>query len=271
MDKAIIVDHLSYQDRLKDVSFTIQKGEIVSFVGLDNSGNDTILKIISGLKKPDSGFVSALGYDPYLGADDFKKNISFMNFENNFFLRNCLPIEILEITKEIYGLSDREFNKNINELTQFVKNPDLLDSLIYRPKIVLAENPDNILDLLYKYNNKEDSSVLFTSSKIDNLVNVVRRIILFDKGDVLYDGSIEELIKNYANEKVIKAKVSLEIDTKLIESIGSLSKYLYPYVYIKVPRSVTNFAAAEIMQTFPVTNISIEELSVAEIIENIKK
>ena len=80
MDKVIIADHVSYLDNLKNVSFTIQKGEFVGIIGTSNSGVDSILKIVSGLTKPSSGFVSVLGYDPYLKSEEYLKNISFISF-----------------------------------------------------------------------------------------------------------------------------------------------------------------------------------------------
>lgn len=270
MDKVIIVDHLSYSDKLKDISFIVQKGEFVGIVGVENSGINWVLKIISGLEKPSSGFVSVLGHDPFLKFSDFLRNISLLTDENRQILKNSPPIDSLEITKYIYGLTDREFNKNLNELTQFVKDPYVLDSLIYKPQILLLDNVTSNLDSLYEYNNKYESTNLITSSKIDNLIDIVRRVIIIDKNHILFDGPIDDIITKFAKEKIIKAKISTPIDLKLAGEIGIVKKYDYPYLYISAPRSIVSFTAAEMMQNFPITSLSIEELSVDEIIENMK-
>lgn len=271
MDKAIILDHLSYNGILNDISFTIQKGEFVGLLGVTGSGKTSILEIISGLTKPSAGFVSVLGYDPFLKSYDYLKQIAFLSKLKSQLLKNSPPIDALEITRIIYGLSNREFNKNLNELTQFINDPILLDSLIYKPKILLLDEPDLDLDLVYRYNNKEESAVLLSTDKIDNLINLVRRVILIDRGQILFDGAIDEIFTKFATEKVIKAKLNLQIEEKLFREIGKVIKYTYPYVFVSVPRSVVSFAAAEMLQNFPVINLSIEELSIEEIIERMKK
>lgn len=270
MDKTIIVDHLSYNTVLNDITFTIQKGEFVGIIGPTGSGKTTILNIISGLNKPSSGFVSVLGYDPYLKSYDFLKQTSFLPDQENQVLKNLPPIDVLEITKSIYGLSDREFNKNLNELTQYIQDPILLNCLIYKPKVLFIDKLGLEVESIYEYNQKNESTVLFTTRRFDDLLNLVRRIIIIDNGQILFDGVIDEIITKFATDKIIKAKLSSIIDLKLVNEIGVVKKYVYPYIYISVPRSIVSFAAAEMLQNFPVTSLNIEELSVEEIIENMK-
>jgi len=214
MDKAIIVDHLSYLEDLKDISFTIQRGEFVGIVGANGSGKTTILKVISGLLKPSSGFVSVLEHDPFLRSHDYLKEISFITERGNQLLKNSPAIDALEITKEIYDLSDREYNLTLKYLTQFIKDPLLLDSLIYKPKVLLLDQPEVDLDTVYNYHKKEEPTILLSSDRIDNLIDLVRRIILIDKGRVLFDGAIDEIVTKFAAEKIIKATLSEEVDSK---------------------------------------------------------
>jgi len=269
-DKTIIVDHLSFGDDLKDISFTIQKGEFAAIIGDSDSGLKSVLKIISGLEKPSSGFVSVLGFDPYLKTQDYLKNITFLSRESSQILKNSPPIDSLEITKEIYGLSDREFNKNLTELTQFIKDPLLLDSLIFKPKVLLLDKINLDLDSIYEYNKKYESTNLITSEKIDHLMNLVRRVIILDKGSIVFDGAIDEVITKFAKEKVIKAKLSSTTDVKLFTEFGSVKKYDFPYLHISAPRTTVSFTAAEMIQNLPINNLIIEEISVEEIIKNIK-
>lgn len=270
MDKAIIVDHLSYFNQLKDVSFTIQAGEMVGIIGSEESGKTTILKIISGLVRPTEGFISVLGYDPYLKSSDFLKQISYLYSEENHLLKNTSPIEILEITKEIYGLSSREFHKNLNELTKYISDPILLDALIYEPKIVMLDELNMELDPVYEYNGRNERTILLTAEKIDKLINSVRRVIILDEGQILFDGAIDEIVAKNATEKLIKAKLSSEIDLKEVETIGTVKKYTYPNLHVSAPRSIVALAAAEMMQNLPITSLTIEELPIEEIMKNMK-
>ncbi|EKE04853.1 MAG: hypothetical protein ACD_19C00429G0013 [uncultured bacterium] len=268
MEKAIIVDHISYLNELNDVSFTLQKGEFVGIIG-DSSRSNT-LELISGLLKPNSGFISVLGYDPCLRVHAFLKQISYMKEQRYQLLKGSPAIKTLEVTKEIYGLSDREFNKNLIELTQFIKDANLIDALIYKPEVLLLDNYNLDLESVYNYNKKYGSTILINSDKIDNLINLVRRVILIEKGQVLFDGAIDEIISKYGKEKIIKAKLSSTVDEKSVAELGTVRKYEYPYIYVSSPRSVISFTAAELIQNFPITKLDIEELSIEEIVENIK-
>lgn len=271
MDKAVIIDHLSYKDSLKDFSLTLQKGEFVGIIGGQDSGKEYVNKIASGLIAPSSGFLSILGYDPILKSPDYLKQIAYLMQGKNSILKDILPIDELEITKSIYKLTNREFNKNLNELTQFIKDPYLLDNLIYLPSILLLDESNLDLESIYQYNNKYESTTLLVTSKFDSLINLVRRVVILNKGKMIFDGAIDEIVTKYATEKVIKAKLSFEIDENLVSEIGTVRKYSYPYIYISVPRSVVSMAAAELVQNFPVTNLNIEELSIEEIIQNMEK
>lgn len=270
MNKAIIVDHLSLGDLLKDVSFTLQSGEVVGLISSDSKSSNALLEVLAGYKKPISGFVSVLGFDPYLKSYGFLKQICYLVEKRNILTEGLTPIEILEITKNIYGLSDREFNKNLNELSQYVTNIPLLDRLIYKPKVLLINKPDADIDLLYKYNKNNESSALLCFDKVDPLVGQVRRVIVLDGGSLLYDGSIDDLLVNKFSTKNIKVKLTSHIDQKELNEISPVKKISYPYVYFSAPRSVVSYTAAELIQNFPIENITIEELSVEEIIENIK-
>lgn len=270
MDKPIIVDHLSYSNILKDITFTIQSGEIVGIVSSKESDKNKLFKILSGLIKPSSGFVSVLDYDPYLRSHEFLKQIAFI-FEGKIdLIKNTAPIDLLKITKEIYGLNRREFEKNLNELAKYITDPILLDSLIYNPKVIFINKLGIDLNQVYEYNIKNKSTVVVARERIDDLIGLVRRLIILNDGQVLFDGAIDEIIEKYAKEKLIKIKLTAEINTKDIEDIAVVKKYAFPYLHILAPRSVASYTSAELLQRLSVASLSIEELPVEEIINNMK-
>lgn len=266
MEKVIILDHISKSGELKDISFTVQKGELVGILG----ANPSVLKVIAGLSPITSGFVSVLGYDPYKKSIEYLKQIGFIKNQKNRLLKCSSPRKLLEITKLIYNVTDREFGKNISELTQYIKDPELLALLIHKPKLVLIDELNQDLDSIYDYNKKTESTVVITTTKIDRLINFVRRIILIDKGKILFDGAIDDILNKFATEKVVKVKLSSEIDINEVGEIGIVKKYDFPYLYVSAPRSVVSLTASELIQNFPVTSVEIEELPIEEIINNIK-
>lgn len=270
MDKPIIIDHLSYSNLLKDMSFTVQSGEIVGIFSVKMSDKNTLFKILSGLLKPSSGFVSVLDYDPYLKSHKFLKQISFLTEIKTELIKDVAPIDLLGISKEIYGLNKRDFVKNLNELARYITDPILLDALIYKPKVVFLENPNIDLNQIYEYNTKNQATVLVARERLDDLIGLVRRLIIIDEGQVLFDGAIDEIIGKYAKEKLIKIKLSAEINIKDLEDIAIIKKYAFPHLYVLCPRSVVSYTAAELLQRLSIASLTIEELPIEEIISNMK-
>ena len=147
---------------------------------------------------------------------------------------------------------------------------EMIASLIHKPKVLLLDEP-LLKDFVFDYNREYGTTILLSSSYIGDFTNLLRRIIIINEGSILFDGAMEEITTKFATEKIIKATFSEEIDIKSIANIGVVKKYSFPQIYISVPRTTITFAAAELLQNYPVINLSIEEFSIEEIIKNIIK
>src|SRR3989339_1465154 len=151
---------------LKNISFTIQPGELVGFIGPNGAGKTTTLKILSGLLYPTSGFVSVLGFDPWEKSADFLKKISLVLGQKNQLWWDLPVIKSFELNKEIYEINNREYNKNLDELVNILDVSKLLNtqvrklslgqrmkmeliaSLLHKPKILFLDEPTIGLDLI---------------------------------------------------------------------------------------------------------------------------
>lgn len=206
MDKAIIVDHL-----FKNISFTIQTGEIVGLVGPKGSGKTSLIKILTGLKKPDLGYVSVLGFNPWEKSYDFLKQIALILDQNSQLNYDLPAIKTFELNKKIYKISDRNYNKNLDEAMSLMGIPELLmipvrelseeqrikmdfiATLIYKPKVLFIDEAKIDLDFLYEYNKRNETTILITSNNLKNLAGFTRRVIAIDNGKLIFDGPLEKL------------------------------------------------------------------------------
>ncbi len=318
MDKAIIVDHLTKEftinerdfglknaftslfyskkkvvKALKDISFTIQKGELVGFIGPNGAGKTTTMKILSGLLYPTSGFVSVLDFDPWKKSTEFLKQISLVMGQKNQLWWDLPVIESFEFNKTVYEIPEREFKRSLDELVSLLNvskllkiqvrklslgqrmKMELIASLIYKPKVLFLDEPtlgldlvaqQSLRDFIYDYNKKNEATVLLTSHNMSDLADLSRRVIVINDGLIIFDGALEDITTKFATEKIIKATFSEEVDVKLIGGIGTVKKYLFPQIYISVPRSTVAFAAAELLQNYPVVDLTIDELPIEEVI-----
>lgn len=106
---------------------------------------------------------------------------------------------------------------------------------------------------------------------MNDLVDLTRRVIVIDEGKLVFDGALEELVHRFAKEKIIKVCLSSEDEIKKLRTIGKIKKIAFPLVTLVVPRTTVAVAAAEILQNFPVTDLTIEEIPVEEVIRKVFK
>lgn len=283
---------------LKGISFSLSKGELVGFIGPNGAGKTTTLKVLSGLLFPTAGFVSVLGYDPWTRQPDFLKEIAVVFGQKNQLWWDLPAIETFELNRAIYEIPKRQYEDNLNELVTLLEVEDLLKTqvrrlslgqrmrmelvaaLIHKPKVLFLDEPTIGLDLIaqkkmrdfiFEYNRKNKATIILTSHNMDDLTDLAKRIIVINEGNIIFDGAFEKLIERYAGEKIIKISLSEEADVKKIEKVGKVKRYLHPQVVVSVPRETAALAASEILQNFPVADLTIEEEPIEEVIRRVFK
>jgi len=283
---------------LRGISFTITPGELVGFIGPNGAGKTTTLKTLSGLLFPTSGFVSVLEYDPWDRRPEFLKQIALVMGQKNQLWWDLPAIETFELNRAIYEIPKRDYEENLKELVDLLEIGKLINTpvrklslgqrmrmeltaaLIHKPKVLFLDEPTIGLDLvaqaktrdfIYEYNKKYGATILLTSHNMDDLVNLARRVVVIDEGRIIFDGVLEELTERFAKEKIISVTLSNENDIKRIETIGKVKRMAFPQVVLSVPRAATAVAAAELLQNFPVSDLTIEEIPIEDIIRRVFK
>ena len=278
---------------LRGISFTIQPGELVGFIGPNGAGKTTTLKTLSGLLYPTSGFVEVLEYDPWERRPEFLKQISLVMGQKNQLWWDLPAIETFELNRAIYEIPTRIYQENLKELVTLLEVENLLETpvrklslgqrmrmeliaaLLHKPKVLFLDEPTIGLDLIaqqkmrdfiYDYNRKYGATILLTSHNMDDLIDLARRVIVINEGRIFFDGALEELVEKYAKEKIIKATLSREEGIADIEKIGKVKKLVFPQVILSVPRAATAVAASELLQNFPVDDLTIEEIPIEDVI-----
>lgn len=221
------------------VSFSIKRGEIVGFIGPNGAGKSTTIKMLSGILYPDAGEVKIKGYIPYKQRKQYVKHIGVV-FGQKTQLNWDLPlIESFELMKFIYRIPQEKYEKNLSlfsnllEMEDFINQPvrqlslgqrmrgDIVAALLHSPEIVFLDEPTIGLDVVAKekirefiryINEKEQTTILFTTHDMQDIEKVCDRLIIIDKGKKIYDGSIDQIKNKYANSKTIE--ILLENDEK---------------------------------------------------------
>lgn len=281
---------------LREISFSVKPGELVGFIGPNGAGKTTTLKVLSGLLYPTSGFTQVLGFDPWERKSRFLKEISLVMGQKNQLWWDLPAIETLELNRAIYEIPQKEYKKTLNGLVTMLEVKKLLKikvrrlslgqrmrlelvaALLHNPKVLFLDEPTIGLDLVAQqkmrdfildYNKRYQATILLTSHNMDDLVGIAKRVIVIDKGKILFDGELRELVNRFAKDKIIKVSLSKEAGVKQLESIGKIKKLDFPEVILSVPRSATAVAAAELLQNLPVADLTIEEEPIEDIIRKV--
>lgn len=281
---------------LKGISITINTGELVGFIGPNGAGKTTTLKILSGLLYPTAGFVQVLGYDPWERKPEFLKAISLVMGQKNQLWWDLPAVETFELNKAIYEIPQKRYEETLDQLTHFLEVKNLINipvrrlslgqrmrlelvcALLHQPKVLFLDEPtvgldlvaqQKIRDFIFEYNKNKKATIILTSHNMDDLVDLVKRVIVIDKGQIIFDGNLKELVDRFAAKKVIKVYFSKEIDPKKLEEIGKVEKFDYPQATLSVAREICAVAAAELLHNFPVDDLTIEEEPIEKIIRRV--
>ncbi|OGM22055.1 ABC transporter [Candidatus Woesebacteria bacterium RIFCSPLOWO2_01_FULL_39_21] len=281
---------------LKQISFTIEEGELVGFIGPNGAGKTTTLKTLSGLLYPTSGHVLVEGFDPWDRKSEFLKKIALVMGQKNQLWWDLPAIETFELNRAIYEIPRKKYEESLNELVSLLDVKKLLSipvrrlslgqrmrlelvaALIHGPKVLFLDEPtigldvvasQKMRDFILSYNKRFKATVILTSHNMGDVASLAKRVIVIDKGKIIFDGNLSELVSLYAKEKIIKVVLSGDGDYKSLEKIGKVISISIPKVEILVSRSMATLAASEILQNFSVEDLNIEEEPVENVVRRI--
>lgn len=279
-----------------DVSFTIDEGEMVGFIGPNGAGKTTTLKVLSGLLYPTSGEATVLGYIPHKRQAEYQKQFSLVMGQKNQLWWDLPAIESFILNKEIYEVPKEQYEKTVNELTKLLDVKDILKvqvrklslgqrmkceliaALLHSPKILFLDEPTIGLDVVMQkkireffkeYNEKFKTTVILTSHYMDDVKELCKRIIMINKGKIVYDGDLEQIIKKYAGNKYITMVFLREVEKKDVSQFGKVVNYEPLKATISVSRHVTPHIASEVLKKLPVDDLDIAEPELEEIIRQL--
>ncbi len=284
-------------EAVKNVNFDIKEGELVGFLGPNGAGKTTTLKMLSGITEPSNGAISVLDYNPTDRQLEYRKEFALVMGQKNQLDSNLPAMDSFILTKEIYEIPDKEFKKNLNELTHLLCIDGILDiqvrklslgqrmkceivaALIHNPKVLFLDEPTigldvvaqkNIRDFIKKYNKQKKTTIILTSHYMDDIKKLCKRVIIISLGKIIYDGSFDNLVKKYAPHKILKLTFGDKVGKKQVESYGKIIDFDEYSVSIEVTRDKVKDMIFEILSSnLPINDISIDEIGVDKIIRKI--
>ena len=230
-------------EAVKDISFSIEKGEIVGYIGPNGAGKSTTIKILSGILTPDSGKCKVGKQTPWIDRKEYVKKIGVVFGQRSQLWWDIPAEDTFDLLKDIYDIPEERYRKTKEELVEKLNLKDIINvpvrqlslgqrmrceiaaSLLHEPEILFLDEPTIGLDAISKQlvrdfikriNKEKKTTIILTTHDMSDIDALAKRIILIGKGQVLYDGSLQKLKNNYANKKyiMVNTKDAINIRTK---------------------------------------------------------
>ena len=288
-----------------DISFEINDGEIVGYIGANGAGKSTTIKMMTGILTPSSGRIIVDGVIPYENREKNAKNIGVVFGQKTQLWWDLPVLETFPLLKDIHGVSDEDYEERMNYfkeilgLDEFFLSPvrtlslgqrmraDLAAALIHNPKIIYLDEPTIGLDVVVKesvrkaikdINEKYGTTIILTTHDLNDIEELCNRIIIIDSGKKIYDGELEGVKEQFGYLTTIEIQLK---DKSNIEKINFARfkdddfKLNMKESKINITFNKNNISSAdiigEVMKKSKVIDFNIKETSIEDIVKKMYK
>ncbi len=284
------------------VSFEVAEGEIVGLVGANGAGKTTLVKMLAGVIHPTSGEARVLGHRPWERDNEFRRRIALIMGQKAQLWWDLPAADCFLLLKEIYRIPDDRYQQTLDYLSSVLEVGDelnvqirrlslgermkmeLIAALLHSPRVVFLDEPTIGLDLtaqrairdfILEYRERHRPAMILTSHYMEDIQRLCKRIIIIRDGVFVFDGSLDEVVRRYAKQKLITVHLrkgdGAPPSTGAWSHLGEIVECDENQLCVRVPRDEVAHASAALLEGLPVLDLSIQEEDVGTIIEHIQQ
>jgi ABC-2 type transport system ATP-binding protein len=279
---------------VEDLSLTIEPGEVVGFLGPNGAGKTTSLKMLSGLLHPTAGRARVLGHEPWQRDRRFLSRITLVMGNRNQLQWDLPVVDSFEMNRAIFAIPRADFVRTRDELVELLDIGDLVTkpvrnlslgermkaefagALLHRPQVLFLDEPTIGLDVtmqkrirsfLRAYTARYGATVMLTSHYMADVQALCERVIVIHHGRGRFDGPLTALADRFAIHKTLHLTVP---DATFDPSrYGEVVSRDGERVAIRVPRAESSTLAAALLRDHPVTDLTVEDTPIDDVIESV--
>jgi len=215
---------------VKNISFNVNKGELVGLIGPNGAGKSTTIKMMTGILHPTNGTINIMGYNPVTERQILAYKIGTIFGQKPQLWYHLPAIDTYNLLKDVYNLNTTEYKKRVThlikefEVEQLVNTPvrklslgermrcELIGSLLHNPQLVFLDEPTigmdiivkkKIREMIKKMNREHQLTILLTSHDLEDIEDVCERLIIINHGTIVYDGPVKGITKKYLSTKIV--------------------------------------------------------------------
>lgn len=250
MFKTLFSTKYEVKAAVNNISLKINDGEMVGYIGSNGAGKSTTIKMMCGILTPSKGSIEIDGVEPYKKRKVIASKIGVVFGQKTQLWWDIPLIESFKVLKEIYRISENDYRERLSFLYEvlgiedFVNQPvrtlslgqrmraDLAAAWLHNPKILFLDEPTIGLDVLVKekirnaikmMNEKFNTTVILTTHDMKDIEDLCKRIIIIDKGNIIYDGTLENVKYRFGDLRTLTVTLcSKKSDEELYDYEGKL-------------------------------------------------
>lgn len=234
IDKFMLRREYTIRCAIDDIGFSIEEGEMVGYLGLNGAGKSTTVKILAGILAPSKGTVRVLGLDPLRERKKCAKQTAALFGQKNQLWWDLPVWDSIELVKYLYAIPTAAFNENYAYIDKYLNiseikkipvrqlslgqrmRANLCFALLHDPKIIFLDEPTIGLDILTKQqvhdcikemNNNKGTTMILTTHDVSDIENLCKRVLLIDRGKIVFDNSLDHLKNDFVTDEGILIKL----------------------------------------------------------------
>jgi ABC-2 type transport system ATP-binding protein len=281
-------------EAVREVSFQIEAGEVVGFLGGNGAGKTTTLKLLSGLIHPSGGELEVAGHRPFRRQRAFLEAITLVMGQKQQLIWDLPPLDSLRVNAAVYGIDDQEARRRIGELAEMLELGDaeltrpvrklslgqrmkaeLLAALLHRPRVLFLDEPTLGLDVnaqarvrtfLADYNQLTGATVLLTSHYMADITALCPRVLLIHRGQLFYDGALAALGERLAPWRQVRLELAAPMAADRLGSYGEIEQLDGAAVRLLIPKERLTTTLNRLLAELPVLDLEVNYPPIEELI-----
>jgi len=216
-------------EAVRGIDFEVRQGETFGFLGPNGAGKTTTINMLCTLARPTAGAASVAGHDVAKARDEVRRSIGLV-FQDTTLDGYLTAERNLRFHAELYGVPRSEIGERMRQVLELVGLWDRRDSrvqtfsggmmrrleiargLLHSPRVLFLDEPTIGLDIvarqrvrefLLSANRERGMTLLLTSHDLTDIERLCSRILIIDRGRLIFDGDIDTLKARYGKERVL--------------------------------------------------------------------
>jgi ABC-2 type transport system ATP-binding protein len=282
---------------LKGISLSIDTGELVGFLGPNGAGKSTTLKILTGVLHPSAGSATVMGWIPWKQRRRYVSSIGAVFGQKSQLVWDIPPVDSFVMNKAIYGIPDREYAETLDRLTgmlatgEIMRQPtrnlslgermkcEFIMAMLHRPRVVFLDEPTIGLDVIAKdaihgfirEMNREGVTFILTTHDLDDVERLARRVIVINRGEIVFDDALQALRRYFGNRKKIRLVTDKGLGDLALPGLTLIERrtatdadYELDLSCLELDRFI-----ARVTESRRIRDMSIEEISIESVIKKL--